>query len=109
MLSLLPIGKNLFNIPPSVEHTHNFGPAILQTIENNFRSSGERAQTCPNFVTRPASKRKVVNSGNDRRNLTHDFVSCRSPGDARVVVPKVVNIAESLRRPKNRGLCPAMP
>src|SRR5439155_18349650 len=44
-LPVLAVRKNLFDILPTVEHPHDFGPIILQSIENNLGSSRQRAQT----------------------------------------------------------------
>src|SRR5260370_35731383 len=81
------VGKYFFNVLSPVENTHNFGPIILQTIKDDLRTSGERTQTRPDFVARPPSKRKVINSRNNLRNFTQDFVCGRQPCAPRREIP----------------------
>jgi hypothetical protein len=75
--------KNLFDILPPVEHTHDFRPIVFQTIEHNLGAGGERAKTRPDFIARPACKRKIVNGRNNPGHFAQDVVS----GVTRPAVP----------------------
>jgi hypothetical protein len=55
-LVALTIRKNFVDIPPSIEHSHDFGPTILQPIKYDLWGSCLGAQASSGFVAhRPAN------------------------------------------------------
>jgi len=46
-VSASALGKDFFNILASIEHTNDFGPIVIQTIEHDLQTGGERAQARP--------------------------------------------------------------
>jgi hypothetical protein len=61
-LAILVNRKNFLDILPSIEHTYDFRPIIVQTIKYDLRSGGERAQTGPNFVPRTPRGRELIDT-----------------------------------------------
>jgi hypothetical protein len=102
------LGKNLFYILTPIEHTNDFRPIIIQTIEHNLKAGGERAQTRSNFIARLSCKRKIVDCRNNLANVTQESVGGYAPRRTRVINPKAVNVIECSGDQIIRDLCSAM-
>jgi hypothetical protein len=110
MLSALR--KQLVDILPPIQHPHDLGDIIHDSIENDMRSCGKGSETRTQLVSRPPRKWIIFDGGNDVIDFAKDFLCGVPAGNTRVVIPNLVEIDQRLRRqmaaPRRPAILPGL-